>query len=39
MLRPGEVCLVHALREACVGVVGLAHFNRKLRGLASEEDA
>jgi tRNA(Ile)-lysidine synthase TilS/MesJ len=33
-----SVCLVHALREAGVGVVGLAHFNLQIAGQASEED-
>jgi tRNA(Ile)-lysidine synthase TilS/MesJ len=31
-----SVCLGHALREACVGVVGLANGNHKLRGMVDE---
>jgi tRNA(Ile)-lysidine synthase len=33
-----SVCLVHVLREARVNLAGVAHFNHKLRGEASEED-
>jgi tRNA(Ile)-lysidine synthase len=33
-----SVCLVHLLREAQVNLAGVAHFNHKLRGEASEED-
>ncbi len=33
-----SVCLVHALREAQVKLAGVAHFNHKLRGEASQED-
>jgi tRNA(Ile)-lysidine synthase len=33
-----SVCLVHVLREARANLAGLAHFNHKLRGEASEED-
>lgn len=36
---PDSVCLLHVLREIGVNVVGVAHFNHKLRGEASEEDA
>ncbi len=35
---PDSVCLLHVLREARVAVAGVAHFNHKLRGEASEED-
>jgi hypothetical protein len=31
-----SVCLVHALRGACVGVVGLANGNQELRGMVDE---
>jgi tRNA(Ile)-lysidine synthase len=33
-----SVCLLHVLREAQVNLSGVAHFNHKLRGDASEED-
>jgi tRNA(Ile)-lysidine synthase len=33
-----SVCLVHVLREAQVNLAGLAHFNHKLRGEASDQD-
>ncbi len=33
-----SVCLLHVLREAQVGLSGVAHFNHKLRGDASEDD-
>jgi tRNA(Ile)-lysidine synthase len=33
-----SVCLVHLLREAQVNLAGVAHFNHKLRGEASDED-
>ena len=33
-----SVCLLHVLREAQVNLQGVAHFNHKLRGDASEED-
>ena len=33
-----SVCLVHVLREAQMNLAGLAHFNHKLRGEASEQD-
>jgi len=34
-----SVCLAHVLRELLgTGLVGIAHFNHKLRGEASEED-
>lgn len=33
-----SVCLVHVLREAQVHLTGVAHFNHKLRGDASEQD-
>ena len=33
-----SVCLVHVLREAQVKLAGVAHFNHKLRGEASQED-
>jgi tRNA(Ile)-lysidine synthase len=35
---PDSVCLLHALRELKIRVVGVAHVNHKLRGEASEED-
>ncbi len=35
---PDSVCLLHALRELDVRLVGIAHVNHKLRGEASEED-
>lgn len=35
---PDSVCLLHALRELKIRVVGIAHVNHKLRGQASEED-
>jgi tRNA(Ile)-lysidine synthase len=50
MLAPGDrvvvavsggadsVCLLHMLRDAGVALSGVAHFNHKLRGEASEED-
>ena len=33
-----SVCLLHVLREAQINLSGVAHFNHKLRGDASEED-
>lgn len=35
---PDSVCLLHALRELEYPLVGVAHFNHKLRGEASDED-
>jgi tRNA(Ile)-lysidine synthase len=35
---PDSVCLLHVLREIGIPVAGVAHFNHKLRGQASEED-
>ena len=35
---PDSVCLLHALRELKIRVVGIAHVNHKLRGEASEDD-
>lgn len=35
---PDSVCLLHVLRELGVDLTGVAHFNHKLRGEASEED-
>ncbi len=35
---PDSVCLLHALRELKIRIVGIAHVNHKLRGEASEED-
>lgn len=35
---PDSVCLLHVLRELGVKVVGVAHFNHKLRGEASDQD-
>lgn len=35
---PDSVCLLHVLRELGVNVVGVAHFNHKLRAEASDED-
>jgi tRNA(Ile)-lysidine synthase len=33
-----SVCLVHVLREVQINLAGIAHFNHKLRGGASEDD-
>ena len=33
-----SVCLLHVLREAQMNLSGVAHFNHKLRGEASDED-
>jgi len=33
-----SVCLVHVLRELRIALSGVAHFNHKLRGAASDED-
>lgn len=35
---PDSVCLLHALREIGANLSGIAHFNHKLRGEASDED-
>jgi tRNA(Ile)-lysidine synthase len=35
---PDSICLLHALRELKIRVVGIAHVNHKLRGEASEAD-
>jgi tRNA(Ile)-lysidine synthase len=35
---PDSVCLLHALRELGYKVAGVAHFNHKLRGDASDKD-
>jgi len=35
---PDSVCLLHALRELKIRVVGIAHLNHKLRGADSDED-
>src|SRR5271170_7783686 len=35
---PDSVCLLHVLLEIGVTVAGVAHFNHKLRGAASDEE-
>lgn len=35
---PDSVCLAHVLRELRVPLAGIAHFNHKLRGEASDQD-
>jgi tRNA(Ile)-lysidine synthase len=35
---PDSVCLLHALRQLRVQVVGIAHLNHQLRGAESDED-